>query len=170
MLLLPVTQQLTKFQPTLAMPRNQCHCLVKKEILKYRFYFHEKKIWTEKKNSEIIAESFYYVKYGLSNIMSKVPSKILITENIKTGVSRKMVCFGIWIHILSWRQQKHQRLRFHYFWHINWQSISDEWWSRKTLLIWFLDKILLRFYNFCVIITYFVRMPIKLDQKVGLVQ
>ena len=103
MLLLPVTQQLTKFQPTLAMPRNQCHCLLKKEILKYRYYFHEKKIWTEKKNSEIIAESFYYVKYGLSNIMSKVPSKILITENIKTGVSRKI---GIWIHILSWRQQK----------------------------------------------------------------
>ena len=89
MLLLPVTQQLTKFQPTLAMPRNQCHCLLKKEILKYRYYFHEKKIWTEKKNSEIIVGSFYYVKYGLSIIMSKVVSKILSNENVKTGVSRE---------------------------------------------------------------------------------
>ena len=89
MLLLPVTQQLTKFQPTLAMPRNQCHCLLKKEILKYRYYSYEKKIWTEKKNSEIIVESSYYVKYRLPIIMSKVVSKILSNENVKTGVSKE---------------------------------------------------------------------------------
>ena len=47
----------------------------------------------------------------------------------KIGVSRKIVCFGILIHVLSWRQQKHQCLCFHYwdfltnFWHNNWQSI-----------------------------------------------
>ena len=32
----------------------------------------------------------------------------------KTGVSRKIVCFGILIQILSSRQQKHQCLCFHY--------------------------------------------------------
>ena len=78
-----------------------------------------------------IAESFYYVKYGLSIITSKIPSKILSNENKKTGVSRKIVCFGILIHVLSWRQQKHQCLCFHYwdfltnFWHNNWRSIFD---------------------------------------------
>ena len=50
---------------------------------------------------ETIAESFYNVKYGSSIIMSKSPSKILSNENIKTGVSRKIVCFGILIHVLS---------------------------------------------------------------------
>ena len=51
----------------------------------------------------MLAESFYYVKYGSSIITSKVSSKILSNENIKTGVSRKIVCFGILIHVLSWR-------------------------------------------------------------------
>ena len=51
--------------------------------------------------SKIPAESFYYVKYGLSIITSKIPSKILSNENKKTGVSRKIVCFGILIHVLS---------------------------------------------------------------------
>ena len=37
------------------------------------------------------AEYFYYVRHGLSIIiMSKIPSKILNNENIKTGVSRKI--------------------------------------------------------------------------------
>ena len=73
------------------------------------------------------AESFYYVKYGSSIITSK----ILSNENKKTGVSRKIVCFGILIHVLSWRQQKHQCLCFHYwdfltnFWRNNWRSIFD---------------------------------------------
>ena len=49
----------------------------------------------------------------------------------KNGVSSKIVCFGILIHILSWRQHKHQCLCFHYwefltnFWFDNWQSIFD---------------------------------------------
>ena len=47
------------------------------------------------------AESFYCVKYGSSIITSKIPSKILSNENKKTGVSRKIVCFGILIHVLS---------------------------------------------------------------------
>ena len=81
--------------------------------------------------ANLLAESFYYVKYGLSIITSKIPSKILSNENKKTGVSRKIVCFGILIHVLSWRQQKHQCLCFHYwdfltnFWRNNWQSIID---------------------------------------------
>ena len=50
---------------------------------------------------------FYNVKYGLSVITSKHQSKILSNENIRSGVSRKIVCFGILIHVLSWRQQKH---------------------------------------------------------------
>jgi hypothetical protein len=44
-----------------------------------------------------IAESFYKVKYGLS----KNPTKNFSKENIKTGISRKIVCFGILIHVLS---------------------------------------------------------------------
>ena len=35
---------------------------------------------------------FYYVKYGSSIITSKIPSKILSNENMKTGVSRNIVC------------------------------------------------------------------------------
>ena len=55
------------------------------------------------------AESFYYINYG----------------------SSKIVHFGILIHVSSWRQQKHQCLRFHYwdyltnFWRYNWRSIID---------------------------------------------
>ena len=45
------------------------------------------------------AEYFYYVRHGSSiMIMSKIPSKILNNENIKTGVSRKI---GILVHVLS---------------------------------------------------------------------
>ena len=46
----------------------------------------------------------------------------------KTGVSRKIVFL---IHVLSWRQQEHQCLCFHYwnfltnFWGNNWRSIFD---------------------------------------------
>ena len=45
-------------------------------------------------------QSFYNVKYG-SSIIS---SNILSNKNIKTCVSIKIVCFGILIHVLSWRQ------------------------------------------------------------------
>ena len=44
---------------------------------------------------------------------------------------KKIVHFGISIHFLCWRQQKHQWLCFHYwdyltnFWHNNWRSIID---------------------------------------------
>ena len=78
-----------------------------------------------------IAESLYCVKYGSSINTSKILSKILSNENKKTGVSRKIVCFGILIHVLSWRQQKHQCLCFHYwdfltnFWRNNWRFIFD---------------------------------------------
>ena len=47
----------------------------------------------------IRVKSFYYVKYGSSIITSKISSKILSNENKKTGVSRKIVCFGILIHV-----------------------------------------------------------------------
>mgnify|MGYP002044988931 CR=1 FL=1 len=72
--------------------------------------------------NDSIAESFYYVKYGSSIIKSKIPSKIL---SKKTGISRNIVCFGILIHVLSWRQQKHKCLCFRYFWRNNWLSIFD---------------------------------------------
>ena len=49
----------------------------------------------------LLAETFYYVEYGSSIITSKIPSKILSNENKKTGVSRKIVCFGVLIHVLS---------------------------------------------------------------------
>ena len=48
-----------------------------------------------------IAESFYYVKYGPSIIISLILSKILTNENKKNCVPRKIVCFGILIHVLS---------------------------------------------------------------------
>jgi hypothetical protein len=73
----------------------------------------------------LTAESFYYVKYGSSIITSKVLQKTLSNEDIKT------VCFGISIHVLSWRQQRHKCLCFHYwdfltnFWRNNWRSIFD---------------------------------------------
>jgi hypothetical protein len=51
--------------------------------------------------TEVLAESFNYVKYGSSIVMSKFPSKIFSNENKKTGVSRKTVCFGMLIHVLS---------------------------------------------------------------------
>jgi hypothetical protein len=60
-----------------------------------------KEIWYVGNLKYTLAESFYYVKYGSSIIMSKIPSKILSNENKKTGVSRKIVCFRILIHILS---------------------------------------------------------------------
>ena len=55
----------------------------------------------------MLAESFCNVENGSSIIMSKSLSKNLINENKHT------LCFqriGILIHILSWRQQKHQCL------------------------------------------------------------
>jgi hypothetical protein len=70
----------------------------------------ERKLYSKKyRGIDILAESFYYirhlwivnyyVKYGSSIITSKIPSKILSNKNKKTGVSRKIVCFGILIHI-----------------------------------------------------------------------
>ena len=40
-------------------------------------------------------------------LRQKTYQKILSNENIKTGAYKKIVCFGILIHVLSWRQQKH---------------------------------------------------------------
>ena len=73
----------------------------------------------------ILAESFYNVKYGSSIIPSKKRSKILSNENIKTVFSRKLIYFGILIHM-----QKHQRL---------WELLRIFlmiliWRCRKTLL------------------------------------
>ena len=89
------------------------------------------KKWEEYALGGFIAESFYNVKYGSSVIMSKNPSKILSNENMKTGVSRTIVFFGILIHVLPWGHQKHQCFCFHYwdlltnFWCNNWRSIFD---------------------------------------------
>jgi hypothetical protein len=61
---------------------------------------------TEKKSSlfgGLIPWARYLKLCGFLIAESKKPSKILSNENIKTGVSRKIVCFGILIHILSWR-------------------------------------------------------------------
>ena len=49
------------------------------------------------------AESFYFVRHGssiiiMSNILSKIHSN---KKTKKTGVSRKIVCVGIFIHGLS---------------------------------------------------------------------
>ena len=92
----------------------------------------------------LLAETFYYVEYGSSIITSKIPSKILSNENKKTGVSRKIVCFGVLIHVLSWRQQKRQCLCFHYWylltniWRNNWWSIFD---IVERLCYWQLDEL-----------------------------
>ena len=89
-------------------------------------------------NLEPIAESFYYVNYGSSFIMSKVRQIISVIKNKnwcfqKNDIS-KTVHFGILIHVLSWRQQKHHCLCFHY-----WDYLSNIWrnnWrSRKTRLM-----------------------------------
>ena len=48
----------------------------------------------------------------------KSSQKISVMKTKKLVFPEKTVCFGILIHILSWRQQKHQCLCFHYwdFW------------------------------------------------------
>ena len=52
-----------------------------------------------------------------------------------------MVDFGILIHVLSWRQQKHKYFSFHYkdfltnFWHNNWHSIFDSANISKTVQV-----------------------------------
>ena len=45
----------------------------------------ERKLYSKKYQGtiDILAESFYYVKYGSSIITSKIPSKILSDENKK---------------------------------------------------------------------------------------
>ena len=78
-----------------------------------------------------MAESFYNSNYGPSIITSKVRQIISVMKTKITGVSRNIVCYGILIHGLSWRQQKHHCLCFCYwdyltnFWCNNWQSIVD---------------------------------------------
>ena len=80
------------------------------------------------------AESFYYINYGSSIIMSKVRQIISVMKTLNTGVSREMIlqkqCILTFsFTFLSWRQQKHQCLFFPYwdfltnFWRNNWQSI-----------------------------------------------
>ena len=78
-----------------------------------------------------LAESFYNVKNGSSIITSKSSPKNLSNENKHT------LCFqriGILIHILSWRQQKHQctavfvfitEILWQTFWRNNWWSVFD---------------------------------------------
>ena len=65
-------------------------------------FFHRIQLFLKESNN---SKSFYNVKYGSSIIMSKILSQILSDEYKKTGVSRKIVGFGILIHVLSWRQQ-----------------------------------------------------------------
>ena len=42
----------------------------------------------------------------------------------KPGVSRKIVCFGILIHVLSWRQQKHNSA-YVFITEIFWQTVDE---------------------------------------------
>ena len=76
--------------------------------------------------SEILKVSFYNLKYGLPIISLQSSSTNLSNENKKTGVSRTIVCFGILILILSWRQQCfHCRYFLTSLWSNNWRSIFD---------------------------------------------
>ena len=61
----------------------------------------------------------------------KSRQKFSLMKAKKPVVSKKIVCFGILIHVLSWRQQKCQYLCFNCwdfftsFWRNNWQSLFD---------------------------------------------
>ena len=67
----------------------------------------------------------------MSILRQKSCQTVSVMKIKKNGVSRKIVCSGILIHILSWRQQKNLCLCFHYwavltnFWRNNWRSIFD---------------------------------------------
>ena len=64
-------------------------------------------------------------------LRKKSHQKFSVMRTKNTGVSKNIVCFGILIHGLFWRQKKHQCLYFPYwdfltnFWRSNWQSIFD---------------------------------------------
>ena len=53
------------------------------------------------KDSKLLSRVFLLRQIWIVNYSIKNPSKILSNENKKTEVSRKIVCFGILIHILS---------------------------------------------------------------------
>ena len=110
----------------------EMHC-----FMLFRKYIHN--VYKKWKCSEMqlhsITKSFYYVKYGLTIITWKV-SRIFSVMKIKTLVFPEKLyfknsLFDILIQVLSWRQQKHQCLCFHYwdyltnFWQNIWQSIFD---------------------------------------------
>jgi hypothetical protein len=90
----------------------------------------------------MLAESFCNVENGSSIIMSKSLSKNLINENKHT------LCFqriGILIHILSWKQQKHQctavfvfitEILLQTFWRNNSHCYSLEGKIRKCLFFY----------------------------------
>ena len=64
------------------------------------------------------------------NCYIKSSSNNLINENIKTGVPREMIIqFGILIHVLSWRQQKHQFSLLSFF---GFFLLQNEWQSNNS--------------------------------------
>ena len=72
-----------------------------------------------------IAESFYCINYGSSIITSKIRQIIWGMKHC-TGIPEKWYfkngSFGILIHVLSRRQQKHQCLCFHH-----WDYLTNFW-------------------------------------------
>ena len=66
---------------------------------------------------------------------------MLSNENIKTGVSRKIVCFGILIHVCLEDNRNANVYGFHYwdfltnFWCDNWQSIFEKLWKDSVNIL-----------------------------------
>ena len=77
------------------------------------------------------AESFYNLNYGLSIITSKVCqiNSVMETERLVFPEKWyfKKVHFSNLIHVLSWKQQRHQFFWYYLtnFWRNNWWSIID---------------------------------------------
>ena len=94
-------------------------------------------LWTAKWIWErFISRFFLKSQLWIVNYYGKSSSTNLSNEIIKTGVSREMVfqkqlILAFQFMFLSWKQQKHQWLCFHYwdylanFWCNNWRSIID---------------------------------------------
>ena len=86
-------------------------------------YLSKRNLSKEKK-----AESFYNVKYGSSFIASENQSQSLSNkENIKTGVSWKIVCLDILIHVFVLKTTETTVLMFslHRFFWLTFDVITD---------------------------------------------
>ena len=78
----------------------------------------------------------FFQKYPSNTYVDKLNGLFIFKQLKSQELNKKLVfpdffCFGILIHVLSWRQQKQQCLCFHYwdfltdFCRNNWQSIFD---------------------------------------------